>query len=82
MAKKIEFTPPAGVVPEGTGSGEEFDLVCTFRVKDSGMVCLTEMGDVEMPGYSEDSEPKGQSDYSDEAKAMQGMMSQGQGEQQ
>lgn len=50
---KVEFQAPSGVVPEGTQSGEEFDIVCTFRVKDSGSVCLTMMGDSKMPGYDD-----------------------------
>ncbi len=50
-SKPVEFQPPEGVVPEGTSAGESFDLVCTFSVKDNGSVCLTVMGDSEMPGY-------------------------------
>jgi len=49
--KRIEFTPPEGVVPEGVQKGETFDLVCSFRVEDDGMVCLVQMGDEKMPGY-------------------------------
>lgn len=71
--RKIEFQPPPGIVPEGTTPGEDFDLVCKFRLKDRGTVCLVEAGDVKMPGYRDD-DGKGQSDYSDEAQAMQGMM--------
>lgn len=56
--KRVEFQAPPGIVPEGTTPGEEFDLVCTFRVKDSGTVCLVEMGDQQMPGYDEKSESK------------------------
>lgn len=56
--KRVEFTPPAGVVPEGTTPGEEFDVVCTFRVKDGGTICLVEAGDVKMPGYDESSDSK------------------------
>lgn len=58
MEKRVEFTAPKGVVPEGTSSGEEFDLVCTFRVKDSGQVCLTMMGDSKMPGYGDHDDSK------------------------
>ncbi len=69
--KRIEFNPPAGVVPEGVTAGEEFDLVSTFRVKDNGDVCLVMMGDVKMPGYSE-TKDKGKPSYSDEHQAMMG----------
>lgn len=56
--RQVEFTPPAGAVPEGTTSGEEFDMVCTFRVKDSGTICLVELGETKMPGYdTSDSKP-------------------------
>lgn len=54
----MEFTPPEGVVPEGTTSGEDFDLVCTFRLKDGGTVCIIKAGDMEMPGYDDRSESK------------------------
>lgn len=60
----VEFTPPSGSLPEGVSDGEEFELVCTFRVKGK-KVCITQMGDTKMPGYG--SKP----DYSDQAKSMQ-----------
>jgi hypothetical protein len=47
--KRVEFAPPEGSVPEGLGAGEDFDLVCTFRVKDNGEVCLVKFGDTDMP---------------------------------
>jgi hypothetical protein len=53
---KVEFTPPTGATPEGTEAGKEFDLVCTFRVKDDGDVCLVMMGDTKMEGYDEKAE--------------------------
>ncbi len=68
--KRIEFTPPAGVVPEGTKAGEEFDLVSTFRVKPDGDVCLIQMGDEKMPGYSDKDKPAGKPSYADEHAAM------------
>jgi len=49
-------------MPEDVGDGEEFDLVCTFRVKNQ-TVCLVKMGDSEMPGYKDSSKHK--PDYSD-----------------
>lgn len=63
-SKLVEFRPPDGAVPEGTGANEEFDLVCTFRVKDMGTVCLVKMGDTEMPGYN-DTGSKSKPDYGD-----------------
>lgn len=70
--KLVEFTPPAGAVPEGTAVGEEFDLVSTFRVKKGGTVCLVVMGDQKMPGYEEKST---HDNYASEANAMRsGMM--------
>ncbi len=70
--KRVEFEAPPGTVPEGTKSGEEFDLVCTFRVSKSGQVCLIQMGDEKMPGYAEKGRDKGKPSYSDEHTAMMG----------
>lgn len=58
MTKRVEFRPPDGAVPEGTTAGEEFDSVCTFRVKDNGQICLVKLGDTEMPGYEDSSSYK------------------------
>lgn len=71
-SKVVDFSPPDGVVPEGTEEGEEFDLVCTFRVKGNGMICLVQAGDVKMPGYDTQG-GKHRPDYSDESKSMQDM---------
>jgi len=68
--KLVEFTPPDGVVPEGTKSGEEFDLVSTFRVRPNGDICLVQIGDTKMPGYSDKDQPKGKPSYKDEHDAM------------
>jgi hypothetical protein len=71
--KRIEFQAPPNVIPEGVSTGEDFDMVGTFRVKDNGnTLCLVQLGDTKMPGY-DDSE-KGQADYSGEVQAMQGQM--------
>ncbi len=70
--RKIEFDAPPGIVPEGTKSGDEFDLVCTFRVKPDGDVCLVMMGDEKMPGYTTKGGDKGKPSYSDEHEAMMG----------
>ena len=66
--RRIEFQAPPGTVPEGTAAGEEFDLVCTFRVKGPN-VCLVQMGDVKMAGYA-DKPDKGRASYADEHGAM------------
>lgn len=59
--EKVEFVPPKGfTVPEHEGT--DFDLVCTFRVKDNGEICLTKLGDTAMPGYgAKDDHEKGES---------------------
>lgn len=50
--KPVEFAIPAGfTAPEGTEPGEDFDVVCSLRMKGNGTLCLTKLGDVEMPGY-------------------------------
>ena len=51
--KRVEFKPPAGVVPEGTMSGSTFEEVSTFRVKKNGDICLIAIGQKQMPGYSD-----------------------------
>lgn len=57
-SKLVEFAIPEGfTLPEGAEPGEDFDLVCSLRVKAGGTLCLTKLGDVEMPGYN-DKEPK------------------------
>jgi hypothetical protein len=73
--KQVEFTPPPGVVPEDATPGKEFDLVCTFRVKAGGQVCLVMMGDQQMPGYGarEREDKPMKRDYSEEYDAMQKM---------
>jgi hypothetical protein len=51
--KKVEFKPPAGVVPEGTQSGSTFEEISTYRVKKNGDICLIAIGEAQMPGYSD-----------------------------
>lgn len=63
---KIEFTPPKDfIVPEGTQPGQDFDLVCTFRVN-GNKVCLVQMGEAKLEGYRQDSRP----DYKQYAEGM------------
>lgn len=70
-SKRIEFRPPDGIVPEGLTAGEEFDLVTRYRLKDSGEICVIEIGDTRMPGY-ESTERKSDSKptYQDYTKSM------------
>ena len=75
--KKVEFVPPQGfTLPEGTQAGEDFDLVCTFRVKDN-KICLVQLGDTKMPGYDKGRESR--PDYSEYAKPMMDAAQQQQG---
>lgn len=54
-SKRVEFTPPKQfAAPEGSGTEKEFDLVCSFRMKSSGELCMTRLGDLAMPGYDEE----------------------------
>lgn len=62
-AKKVEFTPPEGIVPAGAEPGETFDIVCTFQVKEGGTVCLVTMGDANMPGYGKENSKPGYGEY-------------------
>lgn len=66
---KVELTPPMGVVPEGKQVGDDFDLVCTFRVEQGGRCCLTTMGNTPMPGY-DGGETETKPNYGDMAKSM------------
>jgi len=78
-SKKVEFTPPEGAVPEGTGVGDTFDLVCSFELKKDGSACITMMGDVPMPGYDKsgkyaEEEDKYRPGFKEEAEKMRGIM--------
>jgi hypothetical protein len=53
-SKPVEFQIPEGyTLPEGAEPGEDFDVVCSIRVKANGTLCLVKLGDVEMPGYKD-----------------------------
>ncbi len=57
MNSKVEFTPPKEfTLPEGVEPGADFDLVCSFRVKKGGKICLVQLGETDMPGYEDDDE--------------------------
>jgi len=43
--------PKGFTLPEGTGTGEQFDEMATFRVKPNGNLCLVAVGDHKLPGY-------------------------------
>ncbi len=50
--KRVEFAAPKDFQPpEGTGTDKEWDLVCSFRTKSDGSICMTKLGDTPMPGY-------------------------------
>jgi hypothetical protein len=76
--ERVEFTPPEGVVPEGTAANETFDVVCTFRVESSGEVCLIQIGDEKLPCYDEEetNKPKTKSPlpYAEESESMTSAM--------
>lgn len=59
-------------MPEGIGVGEDFDAVCTFRMKGPGTICLVTLGDSPMPGYgAKDEAEKPKQDYSDVSQSLQ-----------
>jgi|GEM_PF-5850920 hypothetical protein len=68
---KIQFDPLPNAVPEGTQIGDTFDIVCTFKLCDSGSVCLTQMGDVKA---EDEDKPKFRPDFKDDAKSIQASM--------
>ena len=74
---RVEFRAPSGFqAPENIEQGKDFDLVCSFRVKPDGTICMTKLGDVDMPGYGdkkdqdEDGDQKHKPGYSEYAKTM------------
>lgn len=55
--ERVEFPAPEGFsAPEH--EGDEFDLVCTFRTKANGELCLVQLGDHKMEGYSDKEDMK------------------------
>jgi len=66
---RVEFKAPADFrPPENIEADKDFDLVCSFRVKPSGELCLTKLGDVDMPGYGKNEGhegPEHKPDYSE-----------------
>ncbi len=47
----VSFRPPKGFMPPeaGDGEGDQFDLVCSFKVDPDGKLCMTKLGDHDMP---------------------------------
>ena len=71
--ERIEFPVPKGFTPPEGSEGGEFDLVCTLKVKPDGKtMCITKLGDMDMPGYDEDegSEETERPDYKSMAKGV------------
>ena len=49
---RVEFAPPKSFnAPDNVEPGKDFDLVCSFQVKPDGKLCMTKLGDLDMPGY-------------------------------
>ena len=79
--ERVEFKPPEGfVAPEASETGE-WDVVCTFRSKPDGTICLVQLGETKMPGYDGGKEARMESkpNYSKYTQGMQGMMGAGGG---
>lgn len=50
--KKVEFKPPSDFQPpEVADPGKDWDMVCSFRTQPDGSICMTKLGDTDMPGY-------------------------------
>jgi hypothetical protein len=78
-AKPVEFQPPKDAsLPEGIQPNEDFDMTCTFRLKDTGDICMTRFGEADMPcaGGSQKYEKQDKPGYGDMA---QGMIDSGNG---
>lgn len=73
-SQKVEFTPPKDFTPPaGSEGGEEFDLVCSFKAKEGGTICMTKLGDAKMPGYDDEGESH-KPDYKEYAQSMSQQM--------
>lgn len=69
--------PPEGFhAPEGIEAGKEFDLVCTFRPSGDGKLCMTKLGDTNMPGYDGKDEER-KPDYSEYSKGLMDQIGEG-----
>jgi hypothetical protein len=74
--ERVEFKPPKDFhLPEGVEpGGGKFSMVCDFQVKDGGTICLTKLGDTDMPGYEngEQHEEPHKPSYKDYSSRMSG----------
>ena len=50
----MDFMPPKGLEMPEAEPGEDFEMEATFRMKPDGMMCLTSVGGMPMPGYGEE----------------------------
>lgn len=72
-AKPVEFPVPEGfMAPEGVEAGKDFDLVCSFRLKPRGTMCLTKLGDLAMPGYDDKDDKPNRPEYGHARQMMTG----------
>jgi hypothetical protein len=70
----VEFPVPAGYeLPEGVNTGEDFDTVATFRMKEDGTICLISIDDFPVQGETEtieeNTEPKDKRGIADALRA-------------
>jgi len=69
--KPVEFQIPEGfTIPEGTEPGEDFDSVCTFRVRGNGTLLLAKLGECDMPGCKQNGEDRAERPRYGQAKQM------------
>lgn len=58
-ASEVEFVPPKDFTPpENTSQDKDWDMVCSFRTKPDGRICMTKLGDTDMPGYGSKKDQK------------------------
>jgi len=63
---RVEFKAPPGFQPpQQEDPSADWDMVCSFRTKPDGTLCMTKLGDTPMPGYDGKSEKvESKPDYS------------------
>ncbi|MBU6231595.1 hypothetical protein KGP36_02910 [Patescibacteria group bacterium] len=83
---RVEFTPPSDFKPpENSSPDKDWDMVCSFRTKPDGKVCMTKLGDTDMPGYGskegkdrdEEKEHTEKPDYGELSSGIMGGMAEG-----
>jgi len=82
--KSVEFVPPKDFKPpENSQPDKDWDMVCSFRTKSDGKICMTKLGDVDMPGYgskkdeSEAKETEHKPDYGQYSEGIMSSMAEG-----